>query len=281
MAIAAGIDAPQGQILSVDRQTAADERTTQFLALAPYNVPSMNMRSGQAAFITSIRALAPIETTQLESLAVVRGRVQTPQIRVFTITLAGHDFYVIRLGDYTTLVYDVYSQQWVEWTSNSLPFWRANVGCNWIGAQKLAAQYGSDIVIGDDTIGLLYFLDPNQPFDDHTDYLNAVQQVDFERIIMAQITASGRTAMPCYVIFLDTDNYGLTANDFTPFVRLDYSDDQGQTFVSADTLTAQPNTNDLDYRWYSLGQVTTPGRLFRVTDNGLLARIDAMQMNDE
>jgi hypothetical protein len=32
--------------------------------------------------------------------------------------------------------------------------------------------------------------------------------------------------------------------------------------------------------WYSLGQIQAPGRLFRITDDGAVARIDGMEMND-
>jgi len=281
MAASVGINADQGFILATVHQSAEHAHVGQFFALAPFNVPSKNVAATQAAFSMTVRSIHSVRATQISQFVVCKGRTQNPNIRVFTFTLHGHDFYVIRLGDTETLIYDVYSQQWIEWTSKDLPFWRANTGCNWVGAQQLAYQYGSDVVVGDDVWGLLYFLNPEQPFDDSPDYLNAAQQLDFERIVMGQVLANGREAFPCYVLFLSGDNYGFSANDFTPFVRLDYSDDQGQTFDSADTITAQPDTDDFDYRWYSLGQITNPGRLFRIVDNGILTRIDSLQMNDE
>lgn len=281
MAVAVGINADQGHILVPMHRSSPDARAGQFMALAPYNVPAKHLQATTAAFVAPVHSIFSVRAVQSAELVVCRGRTQNPNIRVFTFTLDGHDFYVLRLGDTETLIYDVYSQQWIEWTSNSLPFWRANVGCNWVGAQQLAYQHGSGVVVGDDVWGLLYFLDPEQPFDDHPDYQNPLQQLDFERIVMGQVLINGRNTQPCYVVFLNNDNYGFAATDFTPFVRLDYSDDQGLTFVSADTITAQPDTDDFDYRWYSLGQIANPGRLFRVVDNGIVTRIDGMQMNDE
>jgi hypothetical protein len=157
-----------------------------------------------------------------------------------------------------------------------LPVWRPNTGISWIGGQALAHQYGSNILVGDDTWGLLWFLDPKQPYDAHADYLNPTQQLDFERVVMGQLPNRGRGAMPCYVIFLAGDNYGITADDFTPGVTLEYSDDGGVTYDDAGTLGISQS-----YEWYSLGQIDAPGRLFKITDNGVFTRIDDMKMNDD
>lgn len=281
MAITPDIQATQSGVFSVFRATTPDLTAFQAQLMTVYNIPSKHMQASNALVMISFRQPSKIKATSAAIMAVVSGRIANPNIRVFTVTLDGHDFYVIRLGDTETLVYDVYSQQWIEWTSNSLPFWRANTGCNWIGAQALALQYGSDIVIGDDVYGLLYFLNPEQPYDDHPDFLNPQQQLEFDRIIMAQTTVPGRQFQPCYAIFLDGDNYGISATDFSPFIRLETSDDQGRTWLNHGDITIQPDTMDQDYRWYSLGQMQSPGRLFRITDNGILTRIDSLEMNDD
>ncbi len=281
MANAVGADVDQGHILAAVRQTAPDIHATQGFAITAYNVPARNVTADQAHSMLSIRALAHVQVTQTHSLVVCRGRVASPQVRAFTFTLDGHDFYALRLGDQGTILYDASTQQWVDWRSTDLDFWRVNAAINWVGAQKLGAQYGTDILVGDDTWGLLYFLDPEQAYDDPPDYLSPIQQFSFERIAMAQTTVPGRQYVPCYAIFLDGDNYGLTAVDFVPSVELETSDDQGQTFISHGVITVQPNTENQNYRWYSLGQMESPGRLFRITDNGILARIDSMEMNDD
>jgi hypothetical protein len=56
-----------------------------------------------------------LRVPQADVLAYVRGRIQNPKLRAWTFTLDGHDFYVLRLGMDLTLVYDVYSEQWMDW----------------------------------------------------------------------------------------------------------------------------------------------------------------------
>jgi hypothetical protein len=187
-----------------------------------------------------------------------------------------HDFYVLRLGDSETLLYDLSTEQWVDWDSFGLAFWRANTGVTWVGAQALAHQYGSSVVVGDDTWGLLWFLAPEQPYDEHPDSTNPAQQIEFDRVVMGQFPERGRGVTPCYAIFLTGDNYGITADDFTPGVTLEYSDDAGTTYEDAGTLGVSQS-----YEWLSLGQIDNPGRLFKITDNGIFARIDDMKMNDD
>lgn len=267
MSITPHIRAPQGQVAVV------------------YNVPTPHMHTTQAAVqVTERKVATDISVTQAFVMAVVDGRVATPQVRASTFTLDGHDFYMIRLGDNETILYDVSSQQWVDWASDPLPFWRANCAINWVGAQSIGYVNGNtDIVVGDDTWGLLYFLDPTQPYDDYPDENAAsdLQQVPFNRVIMSQSLAKSREFVPCYAVFLSGDNYGITAPDFTPFVQLEISDDQGNTWSNVGVITVQPDTFDNDYRWTSLGQFGSPGRLFRITDNGILTRIDALDMNDD
>lgn len=267
MAATPDIQVPQGQVNVV------------------YNVPSVAMHASQAAVATTFRETAgEIAVGQAFILAVVDGRVAQPLVRASTFTLDGHDFYMLRLGDTETLIYDTSTQQWVDWDGAGLPFWRANCAINWIGARGISYQYGScDIIVGDDTWGLLYFLDPTQPFDDYPD-ANAdpsFQQVPFDRVVMAQTLAKSREFVPCYAVFLSGDNYGITATDFTPSVQLEISDDQGKSWNNVGVITVQPDTYDTDYRWTSLGQIQSPGRLFRITDNGILTRIDSLDMNDD
>lgn len=282
MAIAADITAPQAQVFSIVTGTAADIRAPQLSALAIYNVPALNVKAAFADLQITYSAAAPVFAAQAQVLAVVRGRSANPKLRVFTFTLDEHDFYVVRLGDSASLIYDTYSQQWPEWSSKDLPFWRANCGCNWLGAQRLATQHGSNIVLGDDTFGLLWFLDPTQAYDDAPDPSSLIQQEDFPRTVMGQVTARGREFIPCYSLFVDGDNYGLSGVSFTPSVTIAISDNQGIDFTDLDTIDVilDPADANEGYIWTSLGQISSPGRLFRITDNGVFARIDSLEMND-
>jgi hypothetical protein len=256
--------------------TSNELRVSQAFVRTIFNFPSAGVRTS-AGYITAMLGTSnQIRTSAAYLTILVRGRVAHPEVRAWTFTLDGHDFYVLRLGDKATLVYDVYSEQWVEWDGHNLPFWRTSLGISWLGGRKLADTYGSDVVVGDDTWGLLWFLDPNQAFDDEPDAGLPVQQIPFDRVVSAQVLASGRQAIPCYSLFLSGDNYGLTAIDFVPSITLETSDDQGRNYEVFDTLTVEPDLSvENPYQWLSLGQITQPGRIFRFTDTGVFTRIDS------
>jgi hypothetical protein len=281
MVAAVGIQAPQAGFLVTLRQAAVSEDVPQFGTLVVYNIPSEALAATQAGANVVLREESPVALTQANILAVVKGRVANPRIRAWTFTLDGHDFYVLRLGDRESLIYDLATEQWTVWSNDQLPFWRPNTGFSWIGAHALGQTYGSNIVAGDDAWGLLWFLDPDQPYDEHPDETNSTQQLEFERVVTGQIIERGRNVVPCNAVFLIGDNYGLSGVEFDPAVTLEYSDDAGRTYVSADTITVTEETASQSYAWRSLGQISAPGRLFRITDNGVFARIDDMTVNDD
>lgn len=296
MVAAVSINAPQGNILAGVGATSANVNASQMRGLVAINFPSQALRSTEAIPLVAVRQTsvgmnatqgwvevtfrqnAKINTTQGRILVAARGRVANPTIRAWTFTLDGHDFYVLRLGDSLTLVYDVYSEQWMDWQDFTNLFWRPNIGFNWVGATGLADVYGSTAICGDDTYGLLWFLDPDQPYDEHPDYLAAPQQLFFERIVMGQVPIVGRQVLPCYAAWLTTD-MGDPAYDGAA-VTLEISDDAGKTYDNMGAVEINLGTDKPEIAWYSLGQIEAPGRLFRISDDGAVARIDGMEMND-
>jgi hypothetical protein len=204
------------------------------------------------------------------------GRTDNPHLRVWTFSLDEHDYYVLRLGDSLTLVYDVYSEQWMDWTDFDSLTWRAHCGRNWIGAEALADTYGSNVVVGDDTYGLLWFLDPEQPFDDNP--LGAVTPSYFARVTVGQVPMKGREVLPCFAVWLTAD-MGDPAYSGAA-VTLWMSDDAGATWESQGYIQVTPGENRPELAWYSLGQIEAPGRLFKIFDDGAITRIDGLEMND-
>ena len=277
MVAAVGVELSQGRTLSVSIVTP--EMQVSFgRTLAVFNFPTEFIEVSQARTLGLVVTTTAVEISQARTLAVVRGRVANPKLRVWTFSLDGHDYYVLRLGETETLVYDLYSEQWVDWSNFQKEFWRANNGQNWVGAAKLAHTYGSDVIVGDDTYGLLWFLNPEQPYDEDPDYLAPVQQQYFERRVMGQVPIRGREVVPCYVCFLTTD-MGDPAY-VGAGVRLLTSDDAGKSFDDQGLVSITVGENSPELSWYSLGQIQAPGRLFRIEDDGAIARIDGLQMND-
>lgn len=274
--VSSTLSTSEARVISIITATATSVRLSEARVFAVYTIPAADERVSQMRGIAAVKVSSPVEISEVRTLAVVKGRVADPRVRAWTFTLDGHDFYVLRLGDAATLIYDMATKQWTQWDTPAHGAWRPLIGTTWIGAHKLANEFGTNIVAGDDEFGLLWFLDPMQSYDDGV--FGGFEA--FTRVVTGQYLASGRQQIPCYAVFLDGDNYGITADYFQPYVRLDTSDDQGRTFDRHDTLTIAGD-NDQPDTWYSLGQFGSPGRIFRLTDNGLFARIDSMEMNDD
>lgn len=279
MVIAVGADVPQGGVQVVARANASDARISEGGVIAIYNIPSQNLATSFAGVNAVVRQAAHIEVSEAGLVVVARGRIGNPRLRAWTFTLDGHDFYVLRLGDTETLVYDTYSKQWMDWDSGDDSFWRANIGISWAGGAKLARDYGSQILIGDDTWGLLWLLDPELGYDENPDYLSPTQELEFERVVMGQYPKRGYDAEPCYNITLDAALGVPTVT--APYIKLETSDDAGHTFIDQGDLVTTVGDFTQVLVWDSLGQIAQPGRLFRITDNGATPAIYDMEMNSD
>lgn len=268
----------QGDTAVVSSAGASNVLASQSDVVAVFNVPAVAVQASQADLALVSLLASKVEVSQADVIFIARGRTENATLRVWTFTIDGHDFYVLRLGDQLTLVYDNYSEQWVDWQSSQLPFWRANCGVNWTGGEALAAVYNSNVVVGDDNLGILWFLDPEQPYDQSPEEDAAQQEIYFQRVTMGQVAMKGRGVMPCYATWLTTD-MGAPAYDGAG-VTLEISDDAGQTFDDMGMVTVTAGVHSPEISWYSLGQIAAPGRLFRITDDGAIARIDGLEMND-
>ena len=239
--------------------------------------PAGETRQSQG-YVTTLTggASLPVQNSQSYITVIGCGRQDDPKIRVWTYTQDGHDFYIIRLGEEETLVYDTYSEQWYTWGSGTSNLWKAVTGINWLGADFWGANYGSNVVVGDHTNGSLYFLDPDESKDDHT--TDEAIQNTFERQFQGQVVKRGYDRERCYSVMLEGSTGEQNYGDFTG-IQLEYSDDQGNSYVDAGTVTVNQEEYDTRVFWRSLGSFPSPGRLFRFTDDGDFARIDFITMD--
>jgi len=214
------------------------------------------------------------QASLLGVMAILRGRVDDPKVRVWTYTLDGHDFYVIRLGNIETLVYDTHSEQWSVFGDEGNDLWKAYQGINWLGSEQLAHLHGSNIVVGDDSNGSLYFLNPEQYTDDHR-VDGADNPQTFQRIFQGQLNKRGYDYERCFAVEL-LGSIGQMDNPLLTDIALTYSDDRGNTYVDAGTVTVANGDLGARVDWRSLGSFTAPGRIFKITDTGGFFRIDSL-----
>ena len=256
-----------------------ESKTVQSFVNVVANYPTDGTLSSQQ-FVQAVTAGETRETKSSQQFVqvVVRGRIDDPKVRVWTYTLDGHDFYVMRLGNLETLVYDVSTGQWSVWAGGQDETWKAYTGQNWIGSGPLAYAYGSNVVVGDDGNGSIYFLDPTQYVDDAS--ATGSSQVTFERILQGQLTKRGYDNTKVFAVEL-LGSIGKMSNPDLTNVTLYYSDDRGQTYTSAGTITVANNETDKRVDWRSLGSFSAPGRLFKLVDDGALQRIDNLTVETD
>lgn len=259
MVAAVGIKATQAVALAAGAQPAQEARVTQVLALAA--------QDGHGDVI---------QATQGFALVAALGRASNPKVRPWYYKLDGHEMVVIRCGNIETLVADITTGEWSVFGSDDDDLWRAQAGVNWPGAGKLSASGGSDVVVGDDTVGTLYFLDPDGDIDDHP-----VDAGDNPRPFMRRVTTQlfiggGYTSVPCFGVQVFGSVGG---NDGD--VQLEFSDDRGDTWNDAGSITLAEGDYTQRLNWTSLGAAEAPGRLFRLTDRAALKRIDGFYMDDD
>jgi hypothetical protein len=261
--------------------SGSNARVSQAFVLAATQMPSEFVRASQAVVMAAVTYGIVVRVTAAHVKAAVRGRIYDPRIRSWTYTQDGHDYYVTRLGGIDkTLVYDLHSEQWYVWGTRTSQLWRPYDGVNWLGAGFFADSYGSNVVVGDDGNGSLYFLDPNYDYDDNH-LVGDEDPSTFERVSMALILSKDYVSRPCFGVIL-SGSQGETADDLSLFtgVKLEISDDVGHTYTDMGTITTTTGDYNQRVHWRSLGSVRQPGRIFKITDDGTLKRIDSLEMED-
>lgn len=174
----------------------------------------------------------------------------------------GHTFYVLNLGTQGTLVYDMASGRWAQWSTEGEDLWRLTCGLNWQDSP----------IGGDNTNGQLWDIDPSIGYDeDPTD----ASPTAFTRTLVGGVPQKARSSTRCGGVYLsgNVGNTQLAGSTIT----LRVSDDAGVTWVSCGDIT--PTTDSYEeFAWRSLGLIKAPGRLFEVSDDGATVRIDSLEM---
>lgn len=218
-----------------------------------------------------------LRSEQLGTYLLTRSSIRRRRMQAWTFSLDGHDFYVLDLAGEGTVVYDLATGQWSEWNTPDQVTWRARIGCNWLGMSKTTADrlYGTNIVCGDDTEGILWMLDPNQGYDDAT---SGSTPVAFTRYVTGYVTQRSRQAQSCAGVYVTLSLGAPTISGAAMTLRT--SDDNGNSYYSHGSITVTPGDYTQEVAWRGLGLIRSPGRLFEFTDTGAAVRISAADMKD-
>lgn len=262
---------------------AVGAKTSQTAVLSAANFPAVGGKASQAAVITGNDAKGyNARITQTAVLVAARGQIADPYVRVWGYEMDAHRVVVWRLPNPVgkTLVYDMQTRQFSIFGSYDTDIWKAFTGTNWVGGEKFAGIYGSNVLVGDDANGSFYFLDPTRFTDDDPIYGSATQR-NFLREVTGQVLTKDRNYMPCFGVRVEgsigeQDGY-VTLTDVT----LSTSDDKGHTYDNQGTIGLTADDYTAWCEWGALGSFPPPGRLFKISDYGALQRIDAVEMLED
>jgi hypothetical protein len=209
------------------------------------------------------------------------GVVATDDItlRVWGYSLDGHDFYVLRIGDSGTFVYDLTTRQWAEWRTPGRTNWRAHIGQNWVGCIGFNSG-DTDVIAGDDGAngtgeGTLWQLSTIEGRDDRVD-INMREDDKITKVVTGGIPCTGRQTIPCNAVAV-TLALGAPTQDGA-FIKLETSDDLGQTWTDHGAQVIVSGDFTAVVEWRGLGMIRAPGRIFRFTDDGASVRIAKADM---
>ena len=204
---------------------------------------------------------------------------QIPKVRAWGFSLDQHDMYCLRLGDDTTLLFDLTTGKEVSWDSNARNVWRAHIGTNWtsVTSKTYASGLATNVIAGDDSLGVLWSLDPTKAVDDPDTIGNAV--TPFTRIVTAGVPIRMRNSVRCDAVYLTVSN----GQPFTgqEAITLNISDDNGATWQSQGTVVLIAGQYEQEVVWRSLGLMGAPGRIFEFVDTGGTVRIDSLDLKSE
>jgi hypothetical protein len=97
---------------------AVTTAVSQMSALAVGAYPAAQTQVAQLAALGATAANMETRVSQATMLVAALGSVSDPHVRAWTFTLDGHDYYVLRLGNLETIIYDTLAEQWYDWGSD-------------------------------------------------------------------------------------------------------------------------------------------------------------------
>lgn len=188
-------------------------------------------------------------------VAPVRGDQVFSRKRAWSFTLDGHTFYVLDMGQQGCFVYDNTTGQWCKFVTQGYVSWNFANGCMW----------GQRIVAGDMLSTDVWEMNPGSLFDNGA--------TEIIHVVTGGVATRSRVYHSVDAFRLSC-SMGQVTDVLGASVTLLFSDDQGQTWVTMDTISLPEGNFNQEIAWLSLGAFSAPGRIFKITDSGGFLRIE-------
>lgn len=241
-----------------------DARALQVAVYGLLSAPAVGLRASQVPVLTTSAGETstglPLRAHQVVAYALVKGLADRNDLRAWPFVQDDHIFYVLQLGAIGTIVLDILSQQWASWVSPDFAYWRGNDGTDWEGYNLCC----------DTESGIIWKIDPTGRLDYTTDPIRSQAT--------GMATVRFRRTVPNYMAELSvSEGKPPTGIDATTVgITLRTSDDGGQTFLDHGTIDGEALGEDITVRWFGLGLMVAPGRVFEIVDTGYARRIDGL-----
>jgi hypothetical protein len=234
-------------------------RTSGFYALVASVGPTS--RSAESSKINALAAvdsdLTVPSTSQVVALVAYGTGIREDNAqRAWAFDMDAHLMYVLALGTRGTWIYDLTMEEVYQWGTEGYPIWNAERG----------TMYGDRIVAADFQSPQIYEL----VFDEELDEgFRAVR-----RKVTGILPSSSRDYTTVNMLAVDASiGDGQTDFDGTAELTIKFSDDQGQSYLTFDTVTVSSTDDSQELLFHSLGGFNRPGRVFVIEDLGGPVRI--------
>lgn len=182
------------------------------------------------------------------------GSPFTDRSRAWTFTFDGHTMYVLDMGPSGALVYDQATEQWTIFETQGFEGqWNMKNGWDWAS--------GKQVVAGDIETGTIRALDKDSFLDD--DFRPVLYEV------RGAVFVTDNRFHRQYFLRLQGSTGRIADPDTTQTVKLkmQFSDDQAISWSPEYEVVLQADARQrIEFR--SLGAMTSPGRIFRLYDEG-------------
>jgi hypothetical protein len=259
MALTPEVRTTEGNVLvATPAPISVEQRVTEANILTAINIPAVGERVTQANGIVVAVPSTTLRTTETNILVAVLRGAEERLIRAWTFTQDDHDFYVL-LAASETYIYDKLTDQWCS--PDASGYWRGIDGCDWNGV---------NVCIDPDS-GKLYQIDPTGRLDYHTTPITSV--------VYGGLTERFRDIKSCFMaeVAISQAQPPLGIDGTTVNITLDSYDTI--TWTNHGSVSGVPIGSRMYPRYYGLGLISSPGRLFRITDTGYARRIDGLNLS--
>lgn len=217
-----------------------EKSTAAFAEITFVNLQAIHQGAGEMEIPSSV--VQPVYTIGVSDII---------RQKAWTFDFDGHSFYVLDLAENGAMIFDITTGQWSRFDTPGFEgHWNMKNGFHWrSGQQVLGGAMDTPIVLN---------LDPTSFLDDG--WRPVVYEV--RGVIFATDVAYHRQ----FALQL-IGSAGRTADTVSPVLKMQFSDDQGQTWSKERTVVLTADTRQrIEFR--SLGAFTAPGRVFRLYDTG-------------